>query len=114
MKICIYFKDIDSDVFFSNEDLKEGDEVFPIVESRLVNGEWYLTGLRLKDGMCSDEKQYCTGFPNDSHKIINLSYSDYRPYEVRTNHGYGPIESYFKVINIVKRERVEPIKPKQP
>jgi hypothetical protein len=111
MKICIYFPDKKATYVFSNEGLQVGDQVFPIVDGQLIGGEWCLTGLRLRSGMQSDEKEYCTGFPNDPHTILNLSHSDDRSHEVRTNHGYGPVEGYFKLVKVIEREPVKPIKP---
>lgn len=83
---------------FSNKNLKEGDKVFPI-----------------SNGFIGDDKKYyhqefdfrkiISGFPNEPHIILNLKYSNYKPYEIRTNKGYGPIESYFKIINIIKINR---------
>ena len=48
MKITIYFKDLKADYIFSNEDLKVGDQVFPITDDRIIDGEHTLTGLTEK------------------------------------------------------------------
>lgn len=109
MKITIYFPDLKADYVFSNEGIVVGDETFTITDNQLIDGECTLTGLRLRSGMRSDEREYCTGFPNDPHIIQNLKHSDYRSHEVKTNHGYGPVESYFKVVKVIKREPVKPI-----
>lgn len=42
-------------------------------------------------------------FPNRPHVIIELNNSEYKPYEVRTDHGYSPIECYYKIIKKEKR-----------
>jgi hypothetical protein len=111
MKICIYFPDKKADYIFSNEGLAVGDQVFPIVDSQLIGSVWCLTGLRLRSGMQSDEKEYCTGFPNDPHTILNLNHSDDRSHEVRTTHGYGPVEGYFRLVKVIEREPAKPLKP---
>lgn len=38
-----------------------------------------------------------TGFPDSPCIIQNVEHSTYKPFEVRTNHGYGPKEMYFKL-----------------
>lgn len=77
----------------SNEGLVNGDEVFPIGSGRcLDDGGWILHKIDFRD--------FISGFPDEPHTIKNTHYSDYKPYEVHTSHGYGPIESYFKVIKL--------------
>lgn len=44
---------------------------------------------------------------NEDHIIENLNYSDYKPYEVKTNRGYGPKENYFKIISELTTENIE-------
>jgi hypothetical protein len=81
----------------SNENLKVNDEVFPIASGRcLDNGGWILHDFSFED--------YSTGFPDEPHRILKLKHSDYKPYEVRTNHGYSPIERYYKIIK--KEEKI--------
>lgn len=70
-------------VLLSNENLKVGDEVFPI----------YTPVLR---EFCFLD--FASGFPDEPHTIKELKRSDYKPYETRTSHGYGPEEMYFKII----------------
>ena len=78
----------------SNDNLKEGDKVYPIARGRcLDNGGWILHGFDFRAFMC--------GFPDEPHTIIDLDYSTAKPQEVRTDMGYSPIEGYYK---IVKRE----------
>jgi hypothetical protein len=43
-----------------------------------------------------------SGFPDEPHTLLDLHHSDYKPYEARTYHGYSPIESYFKVIEVTE------------
>ena len=78
----------------SNDDLKTGDEVFPIADGRCLGGDdWILHGF--------DYRDFCSGFPDEPHIILDLNHSEYKPEEIRTNHGYGPREKYYKII---KRE----------
>lgn len=76
---------------FSNEDLKVGDLVFPIGNGKILeNGRWKFNHY--------DFSEVMSGYPDEPHKIVDLSHSTYKPYEVRTSHGYGPIEMYYKII----------------
>ena len=80
----------------SNEDLKIGDKVYPIAKGRcLDNGDWILHNF--------DYRDFMSGFPDEPHTILNLKYSDYKPYEIQTDKGYGPIESYYKIIKMEKQ-----------
>lgn len=71
------------DLLFSNENLKVGDQVFPIYTP-------------YDKSFCFFD--YASGFPDEPHTIEELKRSDYKPYETRTSHGYGPEEMYFKII----------------
>ena len=86
----------------SNENLKIGDEVFPIASGRrLDDGEWILHDLDFRDFM--------SGFPDKPHIIEDLNYDNGRqgkPYQVRTNNGYAPVESYFKIIKMEEKIKV--------
>lgn len=72
----------------SNENLEVNDEVFPIGRGRVKDDGTFIL----------HEFDFEMGFPDEPHKILNLKHSDYKPYEVRTDHGYSPIESYYKII----------------
>ena len=77
----------------SNEGLAVGDEVYPIARGRsLEDGGWILHEF--------DYSESCSGFPDEPHVIVDLDYSTYKPYQIRTDHGYGPIEQYFKIIKV--------------
>lgn len=77
----------------SNENLLEGDKVYPISDGHLDGQNYIHEGFNF--GVLS------SGFPDEPHTIINLKHSlDDKGYEVRTNMGYGPIESYFKITKI--------------
>lgn len=80
----------------SNENLQEGDKVFPIAEGRITKSNVFIFHN------LNYEK---SGFPDDPHIIEALNYSKYKPYEINTNQGYGPREKYFKIIK--KERRVE-------
>jgi hypothetical protein len=82
----------------SNEDLQEGDKVYPIADGRcLEGGGWILHGFTFKD--------YCTGFPNEPHTIKKINYSTYKPNQTQTDHGHGPIETYYKIIKMEKQTK---------
>lgn len=79
----------------SNENLKTDDKVFPISrgickKNKYTHEEVWLVRYLNGELMC--------GLPNDPHIIKDLNYSDYKPYQIHTSHGFGPIESYFKII----------------
>lgn len=76
---------------FSNEDLKFGDKVFPIANGIVKENVFVFEEFDFSDYMC--------GYPDEPHIILNLNHSSYKPYEVKTSHGYGPKEIYFKIIN---------------
>jgi len=77
---------------FSNENLTEGDKVYPIAFGRTENGKW----IHEEFGF----GEWSTGFPDYPHTIEDLNNSDFKPYQIRTDYGFGPIEKYYKVINI--------------
>ena len=87
MKIAIFIKGEIKPTLFSNEDLKEGDDVWPLVAG-YTDGTSYF--------VCKIEKERIEDPP---HRILNLKHSTSKPYEVSTSSGYGPRESYFKRIS---------------
>ena len=76
----------------SNENLKVGDKVYPILTGRVTDDEKFII----------HEIEYESNFPDKPHTIRDLNNSDFKPFQVRTNKGYSPIEKYFK---IVKKEK---------
>lgn len=75
----------------SNDNLDVGDKVFPILRGRcLDDGNFIYHDFNYSEA--------CSGFPYDPHTILDLHYSDSKPYEVRTDMGYSNRESYFKII----------------
>jgi ribosomal protein S17 len=87
----------------SNENLKVGDEVFPIANGRcLDDGGWILHNL--------DYREFVSGFPNEPHIIMDLNYDNGRQgktYQVKTDKGYSPIERYFKIVKKEEKLKVE-------
>lgn len=83
----------------TNENLNVGDKVYPIAQGRcLDDGGWILHGLDFRDFM--------SGFPNEPHTIEDLNYSKSKPYQVRTDKGFSPIESYYKIIKKEQNELI--------
>lgn len=82
----------------TNEGISVGDVVFPLAQGRCTeDGGWVL-----------HEIDYAS-MKNTPHTILNLSYSsDSKPYEVQTDKGFGPVETYFKII---KREFKQSVFP---
>jgi hypothetical protein len=77
----------------SNDNLANGDLVYPIARGRCLGGdEWILHEFTFN-------KNY-SDFPDNPHTIINTKNNISKPYEVRTNFGYGPREIYYKIIKI--------------
>lgn len=82
----------------TNVGLRVNDEVYPIARGRCLDDKgWILHDF--------DWDEYRSGFLNKPHIILDLKYSETKPYEVRTDHGFGPKEMYFKIIK--KEEQVE-------
>lgn len=77
----------------SNQGLKAGDPVFPISQGFVGDDEKY-------HHQKFDFRNFMTGFPDEPHIILNLNHSDSKPFQVRTSHGYSPIECYFKIIEV--------------
>jgi len=79
------------DYILSNENLKTGDKVYPISRGRTSGNTHIHYEYDFRDFMC--------GFPTEPHTILDLKHSDnYKPYEIRTDHGYGPLEMYYKIV----------------
>jgi hypothetical protein len=78
----------------TNENLQVGDKVYSISWGRsdsknfTWNHEYF------------DWRNLVSGWKSEPHTILDLHHSDYKPYEVHTDHGYGPVESYFKILYV--------------
>ena len=86
----------------TNDNLKNGDRVYPIVNGRVQDDGTFIIhdiefASRYVEGLNT------SGFPYEPHTIEDTKHSDYKPYQVRTDHGYSPIERYFKIEKIEKR-----------
>lgn len=79
----------------SNDNLKNGDKVYPIADGRcLEDGEFILHNFNYHDLLMEFD---------DPHTILDLQHSNYKPYEVSTDKGYSPKEVYYKIIKIEKQ-----------
>lgn len=77
----------------SNENIRNGDYTYPIGRGRCTDdGGWILNEIDFKD------------FPFHPHKILDTKNDKYKPYQVHTDKGYGPIEMYFKIIKKEKKK----------
>jgi hypothetical protein len=87
----------------SNDKLRVGDKVFGIGWGRcLDDGGWILHNL--------DYREVMSGFPNDPCTIKNLNYDNGRQskaYQVQTDRGFGPIESYYKIVKMEEQIKVK-------
>lgn len=79
----------------SNDDLKDGDEVFPIAQGRCTDNGWILHEINFEN--------YMTGFPDEPHTIKSIDYGNGKPYSVCTDKGYSPKECYYKIIKKEKQ-----------
>jgi hypothetical protein len=89
----------------SNESLQKGDAVFPILRGEVRgNNEFIIEFIDFRS----------SGFPDNPHTIKSLEYSDYKPYEISTDMGYGPKEKYFKIIKREHRVKDKNVKFSHP
>lgn len=100
MKVKYKYKGID--YVLTNDNLKVGDFVYPIGRGFCSTAEKEF----IFDSIF-DFRYHTSGFPTSPHTIKNLHHSDYKPYEVQTDMGYGPIETYFQVIVSMDPARYE-------
>lgn len=89
---------------FTNENLKVGDKVFPLVHGWSHKGEWYLTDLAFKHDLNHDAFSIfaCTGWRKNEklrepHTIKDFYVENGLQY-VHTDKGYSPVHVYFKDI----------------
>jgi hypothetical protein len=79
------------DYILSNENLKKGDRVYPISRGRTAGN----THIHYE----YDFRDFMSGFPKEPHIIEDLKHSENcKPYEIRTDHGYGPAEMYYRIV----------------
>jgi hypothetical protein len=93
----------------SNEDLQVGDKVYPIARGRCLDGGgWILHDIEFESKYVKGLNT--SGFPDEPHTILDLNYDNGRqckPYQVRTNYGFSPIERYYKIIKLEERVKVK-------
>lgn len=77
-------------LLLSNKDLKVGDQVFPLTQGYNDGKNYFVINIVTNPAL--------TGWPNNPHTILDLAHSESKPYEIRTDKGFGPRESYFKKI----------------
>lgn len=81
------------DYVLTNDNLQVGDKVYPI--------GW---GCAASTGYIHfkfDFSPSMSGFPSEPHIIEDRHYMNHRvgdPEEIRTNHGYGPSQQYYKIV----------------
>jgi hypothetical protein len=89
MNIAIFNKGMKPSLL-TNENLQVGDKVFPLTHGYNNGAKYFVVEI--------DTSKHCSGWPDEPHTILQLEYSKTKAYEIRTDHGYGPRESYFKLI----------------
>ena len=94
---------------FTNEGLKVGDKVFPLVDGWSHKGEWYVTGLSFKHDLDHDAFSIfaCTGWRRTEnkrkpHTIKRFDHPAGEPERIYTDKGYGPAQCYFKYLGIAE------------
>lgn len=88
---------------FTNEDLKIGDKVFPLVHGWSHNGEWYLTDIAVWHDEDPENILACTGWSEkeeerEYHTIKDIVKYPNEPLRIITDRGYSPAQCYFKEI----------------
>ena len=83
--------------FLTNDNLKVGDKVFPLVYTTHRKGKVYITGM-----IGPEEDPHtilvCTGWPSEPHTIKDF-YDDDGIQWVHTDKGYSPAAVYFKPVD---------------
>lgn len=82
---------------FSNENLEVNNQVYPISNGRVNdNNEYIHESFDFSDFYETRKSKN----EDDFHYILNLYNSQYKPQQIETTHGFGPIEKYYKLINV--------------
>lgn len=84
---------------FDNAGIQAGDKVYPVNHWIIKDGVVFHTELI--------DKEMFGYLIQDPHTIVNLHYSNYKPYEVETTHGFSPVEAYFKLIEKIPIKQPE-------
>lgn len=83
---------------FTNEGLKVGDEVFPLIHGWSDKGEFYLTSFDINSREDAFTVLAVTGWPSEPHTIKKIVKEEGEPLRIYTDKGYSPAEVYFKLI----------------
>jgi hypothetical protein len=81
----------------TNEGLKVGDKVFPLVQSYHTAGKLFVVSIPRFEKDDPYSVSACTGWPDEPHTILDF-YSQDGLQWVHTNAGYSPVGVYFKDI----------------
>ena len=80
----------------TNERLAVGDQVFPMVHGYKKNGKFYLLDFN-PTSYTPETLLAVTGWPSSPHTIKGFYLQDGLEH-IRTDKGYGPAESYFRIM----------------
>lgn len=81
----------------TNEGLKRGDEVFPLLHTYTTKGKVYVTKMAPGCYPSAVTVLACTGWPSEPHVVTEFYNDDGIPH-IRTDKGYGVAITYFKLI----------------
>lgn len=74
----------------TNVGIEVGDRVFPLTMGYNDGQVYYVMSI--------ETSKACSGWPDEPHIVLDLDYGRTKSYQVQTDKGYGPRESYFKLI----------------
>jgi hypothetical protein len=85
--------------FLCTMEVQVGDKTFPFVRGGVHGQENNSSTWSVDPLLC--------GWPNEPHTIEDLNHSDYEPYRIRTDKGFGHTNEYVKVLGRVLDPGVE-------
>ena len=81
-------------LFLCTTDIHEGDKVLS-----LLNGHFEdVANDPFGSNVDWDYPEFLDYYPNEMHTILDMNHSDYEPYRIRTDHGYGSSGRYVKIL----------------
>jgi len=83
-------------ILLTNEDLKIGDAVFPLVSTYHNNGKIFIIDM-IRPSDSKESILACTGWPSHPHVVQRFFTEDGICY-IETDKGYSPAIQYFKII----------------